>query len=148
MISQALAKPFLLQAMRREVHLMKRKTLSQNRTAFALVVWSILMVLPSSVMEQEQNFTLPSITGTLGNKDPGEVAEIKAHLHTASATGWQNLEGTGTLTYQDGNAHSATLYLMGSKHSRLDITMPSGTRSLRVSRFIGRFQDEKEMRVF
>jgi hypothetical protein len=94
-------------------------------------------------MAQEQSFPLPSITGTLGNKDPGALAEIKAYLLAVSATGWQSLEGTGTLTFQDGNVHSALLYLKGAKYSRLDITMDSGIRSLRVSGFAGRSQDEK-----
>jgi hypothetical protein len=104
---------------------------------------SLLAIAPVSVSAQEQSFPLPSTTGTLGNKDAGALAEIKAHLLAASATGWQGLEGTGTLTYPDGDVHSALLYLRGSKYSRLDITMDSGTRSLRVSGIAGRFQDEK-----
>jgi hypothetical protein len=142
MKSQVSTQRSLSQSLGRGLYSAKCGAFVRNR-AFALVLWSILMVLPVSVLAQEQGFPLPSTTGTLGNKDAGAIAEIKAHLLVVSATGWRGLEGTGTLTYPDGDAHSALLYLRGSKYSRLDITMDSGTRSLRVSGFAGRFQDEK-----
>jgi len=142
MKSQVFTHPYFSQQMRRELRSAKCRWFLRNR-AFALVLWGLLVVAPVSVSAQDQNFPLPSTTGTLGHKDAAALAEIKAHLLAVSATGWQGLEGTGTLTYPDGDVHSALLYLRGSKRSRLDITMASGTRSLRVSGFAGRFQDEK-----
>lgn len=142
MKSKGSMKPWLFLAVRRGLYFTKCGTPAPSR-AFALALWGILMLLPFSVLAQGQNFPLPSTTGKLGNKDAGALAEIKAYLQAVSATGWQSLEGTGTLTFQDGNVHSAILYLKGAKYSRLDITMDSGTRSLRVSGFAARFQDEK-----
>jgi hypothetical protein len=139
---QVFTQPFSFQSMRRGPHLTKYGALARNR-AFALVLFSLLVIVPASVSAQKQSFPLPSTTGILGHKDAGAFAEIKAHLLAVSATGWQGLEGTGTLTYPNGDVHSALLYLRGAKYSRLDITMDSGTRSLRVSGFAGRFQDEK-----
>jgi hypothetical protein len=127
---------------RPQYHLADQKIVTLNKL-FALFLSSILMGLPISTMAQEQNFPLPSTTGILGNKDAGALAEINAYLVAVSTTGWQNLQGTGTLTFPNGDMHPASLYLRESKYSRLDITMDSGTRSLRVSGFVGRFRDEK-----
>ena len=142
MKSKVFTQPFLSCWMRRGLHLAKCRALAHN-LAFALFMLSLLTIAPVLVSAQEQSFPLPSSTGTLGNKDAGALAEIKAHLLAVSAAGWQGLEGTGILTYPDGDVHSALLYLRGTKFSRLDITMDSGTRSLRVSGLAGRFQDEK-----
>jgi hypothetical protein len=142
MKSEGFVKPSLFLSMRRDIHLKKGRVLRKNR-AFALMFWIGLIVLPVSVLAQDQNFSLPSTTGTLGSKDARALAEIKAYLLAVSAAGWQSLEGEGTLTYPNGAAHSAILYLKGSKYSRLDVKMDSGMRSLRVSGFTARSQDEK-----
>jgi hypothetical protein len=106
----------------------------------------VFMLAPVYARTQEQSFPMPSATGALGKKDAGALAEIRAHLLSVSAAGWQALEATGTLTYPDGTTHAATLYLMGSNNSRLDIEMEAGTRSLRQSGFAGRFQHENGTR--
>jgi hypothetical protein len=88
------------------------------------------------------SFPSPVATGIIGVKAPGALSEIVAHLEAVSATGWQDLEGTGTLTFPTGDTHSALLDLRGADFSRLDIVMNSGTRSFRVQGSSGRFQDE------
>lgn len=108
----------------------------------ALVLLGFLVLVPICVQAQEQGFPMPAATGVLGRKDAGAFAEIRAHLLAVSATGWQSLEATGTLTYPDGISHEATLYLMGANNSRLDIQMEAGTRSFRQSGFAARFQHE------
>jgi len=120
----------------------QRKAIVQSSIG-AVILWSVLLLMPISALTQEQSFPLPSTTGAVGKKDPGALTEIKAHLLTVSAAGWQDLQATGTLTYPDGNPHPATLFLMGSRYSRLDIEMGSGVRSLRLSGFVGSYQHEK-----
>jgi hypothetical protein len=134
--------PSFLGSIRLKPYLAKVRTFTRN-PLIALGLSSIMMALSPSMLAQEQSFPAPSTTGTLGNKDAGALAEIKEHLQAVSVAGWQDLKGTGTLTYPSGNAHTATLYLMGSEHSRLDIAIDSGTRSLRLVGPVGRFQDEK-----
>ena len=120
----------------------ERKTIEQT-LRLTVFLGGILLLGPISALTQEQSFPLPSTTGAVGKKVPAALAEIKAHLLTVSAGGWQDLQATGTLTYPDGNAHPAVLYLRGAKYSRLDIEMDSGTRSLRLSGFVGSLLDEK-----
>jgi hypothetical protein len=123
----------------------KRKPSSIERKAhpvLALALMGLLVLVPICARTQEQGFPMPSATGVLGRKDAGALGEIKAHLLAVSAAGWQALEATGTLTYPDGAAHEATLYLMGANNSRLDIKMEAGTRSFRQSGFAARFQHE------
>lgn len=113
---------------------------------FLCAVWGLLMLVPGTACTQEQSvpeLPAPTTTGVLGKKDAGALTEVTAHLLAVSATGWQGLEATGTLTYPTGGTHTATLYLMGSTNSRLDIEMGSGMRSLRQSGVAGRFEDEK-----
>ena len=116
---------------------------TQRQTIALSSMLCLLLLMPLSVLGQEQSFPLPSTTGVIGKKDPGALAEIKAHLLAAEASGWQALQATGTLTYPEGDAHEAMLYLTGARHSRLDIKMGAGTRSLRVQGAAGRFQDEQ-----
>ena len=116
---------------------------AQQNVIRAVLLCCVLMLAPRFAFTQEQSFPLPTTTGAVGKKDSGALAEIKAHLLTVSASGWQDLQATGTLTYPDSDTHPATLYLMGSKYSRLDIEMGAGTRSLRIGGFAGRFQDEQ-----
>jgi hypothetical protein len=126
----------------------RRKLLWTKATAlvwnlvFALALWGFAMLGPICAQGQEQSFPTPATSGVLGRKDAGAFAEIRAHLSAVSASGWQSLEATGTLTYPGGDTHVATLYLMGSNDSRLDIEMEAGTRSLRQSGFVARFQHE------
>lgn len=126
-------------------HLAKRKTATLGQL-FVLLLSSMLMALPISVMAQEQSFPSPTFAGTIGSKDADAVTEIKDYLQAVSASGWQDIKGTGTLTYPTGAVHAASLYLMRPNYSRLDITMDSGTRSLRLTGSVGRFQDEKDNR--
>lgn len=142
MNSQVFAKALLRRLISQRVPLSKGGSFMLNRTT-SLLLLSIMMLLPGLGFAQEQNFPLPSATGELGNKDAGALAEIKAYLQVVSAFGWKNLEAKGTLTYPQGDVHSAALYLKGSKYSRLDITMDSGMRSFRVSGFVGSFRNEK-----
>lgn len=113
---------------------------------FPFFVLGLLMLVPGVAHTQEQSipaFPAPTTTGVLGRKDAGALSEIEAHLLAVSAAGWQALEASGMLTYPEGDAHSATLYLAGSQYSRLDIEMGTGTRSVRIGRASGRFQGEK-----
>jgi hypothetical protein len=96
----------------------------------------------SESSEQAINFPIPVATGTIGTKAPGAVSEVAAHIRAVSAAGWQDLEGTGTLTFPEGDTHSASLYLQGSEYTRFDIELNSGTRSLRLHNYSGKFQDE------
>lgn len=131
-----------MESRKRQSHLAKRKTVTLDQL-FVLLLSSILMALPISTMAQEQSFPSPTPTGTMGSKDSGAVTEIEEYLQAVSVSGWQDIKGMGTLTYPTGDAHTASLYLMGSKYSRLDIATDSGTRSLRLIGSVGRFQDEK-----
>jgi hypothetical protein len=111
---------------------------------FALLLpFAILVSIGSAYGQtQPQSFPSPVTKGILGQKDVGALAEIKSYLAAVSATGWQNLQANGTLMYQNGDPRPATLLLMGSEYSRLDIEMGSGTRSLRLGGFAGESQDE------
>lgn len=99
--------------------------------------------IPAFIRGQTPTFPSPVASGVLGVKDPSALIEIAAHLQAVSAAAWQDLEGTGTLTYQSGDAHDATLFLSGTRYSRLDVVMGSGTRSLRLIDSYGNFRDEK-----
>jgi hypothetical protein len=121
----------------------KRARPCTRKPLFAFVLLSVLAITPSLALAQEQSFPLPATTGALGKRDAGALAEIKAHLMAVLVAGWQDLQATGTLTYPDGDVHSATLYLMGAKRARLDIEMAAGTRSVRLGGFAGRYQDEE-----
>jgi hypothetical protein len=102
----------------------------------------LFTAVPAFAPCQEATFPLPSVTGKLGHKDAGAVAEVAAHLRAVAASGWHDLEGTGTLTYDDGDAHSASLYLMGSAYTRLDVVMDSETRSVRLQSSFGSFMGD------
>lgn len=119
-------------------HLSTRKTnLTKHCLAFAL---ALSASLASSA--QTPDFPLPVATGRLGQKDPAAWAEVLAHLQAAAASNWKDVEATGTLTYPAGDTHAASLFLLGSRYSRLDVTMDSGTRSVRLISTYGRFKDE------
>jgi len=107
---------------------------------------ALALIVPTYARGQEQSFPSPSVTGVLGNKDAGAVAELNAYLQGVSAAGWQSLEGAGTLTYPEGDTHSATLYLGGSRNTRLDIFMDFGARSLRIKGGSGKYEDESGIR--
>lgn len=107
-------------------------------------------LLPLAAQAQETDpaaplitFPAPIPTGVLGVKQQAALNEINAHIHAVSAVGWQDLEGTETITFAAGDTHSASLYLLQSTYSRLDIVMDAGTRSLRVASSLGAFQDER-----
>lgn len=131
------------------------RTLKAKKRAACVVLASysaLLALAPLAAQAQETDsaaptaslltFPAPLPTGVLGVKQQLALDEINAHIHAVSANGWQDLEGTGTLTFPAGDAHSASLYLLRSAHSRLDIVMDSGTRSLRLRGSVGSFQDE------
>jgi hypothetical protein len=124
-----------------QCHISKTNIFTQH-PLLSLVLSSLLMALPVPSLAQENSFPSPSTTCAVGNKDSGAIAQIKQHLQAVSSAEWQDLKGTGTLTYPSGDIHKASLYLMGSNNSRLDIVMDSGTRSLRVTGTVGKFQDE------
>lgn len=94
--------------------------------------------------EQSPNlsFPTPSTTGTFGVKSAGALNEVVAHIQAVSANGWQDLEGQGTMTFPAGDTHQASLYLLRSAYTRLDVVMDSGTRSLRVQNYSGKHLDE------
>lgn len=104
----------------------------------------LALATPLPALAQDISFPPPPVTGVLGNKDASALDEINAHTQAVSAAGWQDLEGTGTITFGAGDAHSASLYLLQSTYSRLDIVMDSGTRSLRLASSLGSFQDERD----
>jgi len=108
-----------------------------------LAILSFVIQVPHFAGAQEQRFPSPVTTGVLGKRDAGALSEINAHIIAVGASGWQSLEATGTLTYPDGSAFAATLYLSGSRFQRLDIEMGSGTRSVRIGGFAGRYQGER-----
>jgi len=109
----------------------------------ALLFCSILLHGIVSATAQTQSFPLPPISGLLGEKDPAAVAELTAYDRATSSSGWQDFQAAGTLTYPAGDSHAAELYLSGSNSARLDVTMNSGTRSLRIGKATGLFQDER-----
>ena len=108
-----------------------------------LVVWIVVFLVLDSAKAQELSFPSPVTTDVLGKRDAGALAEISAYLMAVGASGWQSLEATGTLTYPDGSAHPASLRLSGSRFQRLDIELGSGTRSIRIGGFAGRYQSER-----
>ena len=107
------------------------------------IVWAGLLVLASSPIVAQQNvFPTPSVRQTLNIKDQGALAEVNAFIQAVSASDWKGITGTGTVTYPEGDQHSAQLYLSGSMQTRLDVSMDSGTRSLRIGNDHGGLQDE------
>jgi len=119
-----------------------RKLFIQLAPIFALqLAWSSL--LTPELLSQEQSFPAPPVGGILGVKDASAMTEVAGFLEASSATGWHDLEGSGTLTFPAGDEHSATLWLSGAQESRLDVVMDSGTRSSRLATTSGRFRDEK-----
>jgi hypothetical protein len=114
------------------------------RNSVTLLAISIIAVLAlDSANAQEHGFPSPATTGVLGKRDAGALTEVNAYLMAVGAGGWQSLEATGSLTYPDGSEHTASLYLSGSRFQRLDIEFGSGTRSLRLGGFAGRYQSER-----
>jgi hypothetical protein len=112
------------------------------RALSALLALSCVINMPTLARGQSQSFPPPKASGILGQRDAGALAEITSHLHVVGAIAWNDLEATGTLSYQDGDTHPVSLYLQGSGYSRLDIDMGSGTRSVRLDGSSGTFQDE------
>ena len=115
-------------------------------TVRAMIYGILLLALFAGASQhiwgQEQTFPSPSTTDILGAKDAGAISEVTAHLQAVAVSAWEDLEATGTLTFPAGDTHSAELYLLGSESSRLDITMDSGTRSVRLRAAQGKFQNE------
>jgi hypothetical protein len=106
--------------------------LTMSIVAFQPLTWS-----------QTENFPVPVASGTLGVRDAGALAEVRAHLIATAASGWNDLQAQGTVTLPNGDAHSASLYLLGSGFARLDVAMESGSRSLRISPSSAHLQDEQ-----
>lgn len=114
------------------------------RNSISLLVFlAIATLVVDYAKAQEPSFPSPVATAVLGKRDAGALAEINAHILAVGAGGWHSLEATGTLTYPDGSSHEASLFLAGSRLQRLDIEMDSGTRSIRIRGFAGRYQDER-----
>lgn len=115
----------------------------KSRWTWGLFAPLILLCMNSTpVFSQTQGFPTPMANGSLGAKDPNALAEVESFIQVTGGSAWQDLVGTGTLSYQDGQSHPATLYLQGSGSSRLDIDMGSGSRSVRLIASAGTFQDE------
>lgn len=100
------------------------------------------LLLPLPLQGQELQFSRPVTTGALNHRDSAALAEITAHMVAVGATGWQDLEATGTLSFPSGDSHNAALYLLGSEGTRLDITFDSSIRSLRERGFVGEAHGE------
>lgn len=105
--------------------------------AIALGSYASAQSSPSS-----EPFPVPVATGSIGVKAQGALTEIAAHIRAVAASGWQDIEATGTLTFPAGDTHTASLSLLGSKYARFDIEMSSGTRSVRTDLEQGVFEDE------
>ena len=116
-------------------------------STFSLLL-ALLVVNPASTFSQGQPFPVPTSAGVIGVKDPTALAEVLAFTRATGAANWRSLQGTGTLSYQDGETHDASLYLFGSEYSRLDVEMGSGTRSVRLNASAGSFKNESEERNF
>ena len=97
-----------------------------------------------------QGLILPSPikTGILGSKTPQALSEITALIQAASLGTLKDLQATGTMTFPGGDTHPASLCLSGSGYTRLDITMASGTRSVRLRGPSGVYQSETGSRGF
>jgi hypothetical protein len=117
-----------------------------NHTAASLLFATACAVLfclaPSECLGQMQLFPTPVVAGTLGHKDSAAVAEVQAFVQATGGSSWVDLAATGTLTYPDGSAHSASIWLQSSQNARLDVSFDSGLRSTRLAGAFGAFQDE------
>src|SRR5579862_8756839 len=102
----------------------------------------LVLLLPLPMRGQDLPFPLPVTTGTLNHRDAAALAEVTAHLATVGAMTWQDLEATGTISFPGGDSHTASLYLLGSGGTRLDIMFNSAVRSLRERGFVGEAHGE------
>lgn len=102
----------------------------------------LVLLLPLPMQGQGLQFPRPVTTGALNHRDAAAFAEITAHLNAVGATNWQDLEAAGTISFPAGDSHNATLYLLGSEGTRLDITFDSSVRSLRDRGFVGEAHGE------
>lgn len=111
-----------------------------------MAVWIVAILFATASFSvawcQLPSFPLPTSNGVLGTKDAAALAEVTASISAASSGGWRDLIATGTLTYPAGDSHAATLYLLGSRYSRLDIQTDNMTRSVRVGDTLGSFLDK------
>ncbi|WP_263418905.1 DUF4292 domain-containing protein [Terriglobus albidus] len=84
---------------------------------------------------------IPAATDKLGRYDAAAVAEVLAHLKVVGTAPWTGMQGTGTITYgSDQNSYSATLTIVGSSRSRLDIQTATGSISTRINSRLGNIQ--------
>lgn len=84
---------------------------------------------------------IPVAGNELGRYDAAALAEVLAHLQVVGTTAWAGMQGTGTITYgSDQNSYSATLTIVGSRKSRLDVQASTGTISSRINNRLGNIQ--------
>jgi len=89
-----------------------------------------------------QGFLAPTAGHRLGYREASTKEEIAAYLRATSAADWHDLRASGSITYPGGDTYSTTVYLMEADYSRMDVMLPNGTRSIRISRLAGRLEDE------
>lgn len=92
----------------------------------------------------DQDVPIPQFTQPTGSKDPVALQTILAYLNAVNATTWTGIQATGTFALT-GNAKesqdAATLTISGGNNFRLDLTTPSGGRSIRVYGKYGAIQE-------
>jgi hypothetical protein len=95
------------------------------------------------------DFPKPVLSGQLGVKNPGALAEAGSNIGAAGGANWNDLEATGTIVFgsDQNDSHAATLTVDGERYTRLDVTFDSGVRSLRLRSIAGRSITENGDRI-
>jgi hypothetical protein len=90
---------------------------------------------------EDQTIPMPEIVGTAGQQDASALLEMTGFRTALSATQWDGLVASGKFTDIYGNLDQATLTLVGSSESRLDVTTAAGVQSTRIAGPYGSVQD-------
>jgi len=97
--------------------------------------------LAANAQSRPAAIPIPAATNKLGQLDSPALSEMLAHLKVVGTAPWSGLQGSGMITYgSDQNSYSATLTIVGSRKSRLDVQTPTGIISSRINNRLGNIQ--------
>lgn len=87
---------------------------------------------------EDQTVPVPTLVGTLGQKDAAALQELIDYLKAVNIVKWQGMQASGTLIDGSGQSERATLTVLNGDNFRLDVETPHGERSTRISGTYGK----------
>lgn len=90
----------------------------------------------------DQGVVFPSAPTGPARQDPAAISEIRLFQQLMGLSVWDDMKGSGTIIFNtsDTSSYNASLWIRNQDENRLDVQLPKGTRSTRVTATHGTVQ--------